>query len=470
MKIPFGHSSLLLALSLLAVGLNAPSARAGSSITPFLRKTLSWHAPKLGTEISLAIYSRDAANPGRKAPVIVYVLNHGAPRIGREADEDILQDYLADQFIIVTADFRSNPRAVSPHFDEDLLALHRALDGYKGAPCIFTGTNLSIDPYEHYFLPAGYRLARGLVYFENDRHGSWGTLEQVLSTWNTILTKRKKLPRLSDPRDMKRPDGSALDWRLRMDVIYPSSPAEPVPLFVYASTQSIRMRCFRTELDAPHFYGFAMRGYACALIDHCWNPLARDDAYGFFNGPYSLNRWNGLKAGTAAIRYLNSRVGEFGHDPNRIGVMGYSKGAYTVTRLSDPDHESQAEWAVFDPKLHRPGTPEPQPWPGFSSRIHCGYQAMGDGTREYERFITNPNYVPQVITAGEFDKFGYWAHWPGLLAHFEKNRLPHLALPMPGKEHILIWGHDSQRNIDRYAATMEYFDQHLKPAKSNAAR
>ena len=47
-------------------------------------------------------------------PVIVYVMNHGYPRVGKEPDDSILSDYLNHRYIIVTVDFAGVANAVSP--------------------------------------------------------------------------------------------------------------------------------------------------------------------------------------------------------------------------------------------------------------------------------------------------------------------------------------------------------------------
>lgn len=177
-----------------------------------LRKSLQWSAPKIGVQLPIQIFYRESSNAGRRDPVIVYVMNHRAERIGQEPDASILQDYLEQRFIVVTVDFKNHPLAYSPCFDEDLLALHRALDGTKGAACIFEGTGLSIDAYDHYFLPAGYRLQRNLGYFALDQHGSCGTVEKVVEVWNNTLFPRGKVPRpIHGPDELRTPAGSTLD-------------------------------------------------------------------------------------------------------------------------------------------------------------------------------------------------------------------------------------------------------------------
>jgi predicted esterase len=362
----------------------------------------------------------------------------------------------------VTADFGGHPLAYSPYFDGDLLALHRALDGYGGAVCIFDGTNLSIDPYNHYFLPAGYRVARNLVFFELDKHGSYGTKERVLKEWNTNIKKRFDVPALTHPDEMYNPDGSPLDYKLYLDIIYPSQPKKKLPLWLYNSTQSINMRCFRTELNYPHMYGFAMRGYVVAIKDHCWNPLARHWSYGFFKNTYSLMDWNGLKSMTASVRFLRAHADRYGIDPNLVCAWGYSKGSYGVTRLSDPTHESQAEYSTFSG--FPAGSPEPQPWQGYSSKITASYQAVGNALRRPE-YITTER-VPTVTACGKFDHLGFWPIFPPLVQVYESRNVNHLAIWMQELGHELPYGFDPWHDRDRYEMMMQFFDQYLKPEQS----
>ncbi|MBN2128147.1 MAG: Ig-like domain-containing protein [Sedimentisphaerales bacterium] len=413
----------------------------------------------MAMDVPVRVYFKDSSTGEDGAPVIVYVKNHGYPRIGQEPDSSILADFVGEMYLVVVVDFEGNPKAVSPDFDWDLLELQRAIYGYKTTSLL---TDVGLVPQEYYgwFVPAGCRLARDVVYFELDKHGSYGTKEWVLKTWNTHYHKKFDVPILTDPNDMYDPDGSPIDYQLSMDIIYPSEPSRKLPLWFYNATRAIRMECFRCEMNEPHMYGFAMRGYVTAIIDHCWNPLSRRPmSWGFINAVYNMDQWNGLKRATAAVRFFRAHADRYGIDAEHICGWGYSKGSYGITRLSDPEHESQEELATF--AGYPPGSPEAQPWQDYSSRIGAGYQAVGMGTRN-PQYITS-RQVPTVTACGKFDKFKFWPIFPALVQEYESHEVPHLALWMEELAHELPWRYDERLGRDRYALVMQFFDQVVNP-------
>ncbi len=391
-------------------------------------------------------------------------MNHGYPRVGQEPDDSILADYLNQQYLVVTVDFAGVTNAVSPAFDFDLLALQRAIYGYH-TTSLLVDTPLKPEDDYCWFLPAGCRLVRNLNYFDLARHGSFGTKEKVLEIWNTTIHKKFGVPRLTDPEAMRNRDRTPLDYKLYMDIIYPSQPNRKLPLFIYQATQSNRTRCSRSEtVTGAHIFGFEMRGYVMAIVDHCWNPLSRHGSYGFLKGQFSLDNWNGLKANTSAVRFLRAHADVYGIDPNFVGAMGYSKGSYSVTRLSDPNHETQDEYATFSG--FPAGSPEPQPWRGYSSRITAGYQAVGGGTDKPE-YVTS-NQVPTVTACGRFDKFNKWPGFPSLVEVYESRNVNHLAIWMHELEHEPPHGFDPWLGRDRYALFVNFFDQYLKPREKSS--
>src|SRR5690606_28251219 len=122
----------------------------------------------------------------------------------------------------------------------------------------------------------------------------------------------------------------------------------------------------------PFQQAFAKRGYVTVIIDHAWSPIDRLLENNAAN--YSLETLTGVKAYTAAIRYLRAHAEEYSIDPDRIGGLGHSKGAYAIARLSDPaiNHESSER----NNKIKPMGT---QPYPQYPSHIQVGYQSMGTG-------------------------------------------------------------------------------------------
>ena len=431
-------------------------------LLPYLRKSLLQRFASLEAEVPLHIYFNQSSTDSQGAPLLFYVKNHGYPRIGQESDDSILKDYIDQGYLVITLDFEHNPAAVSPRFDADLWGVFRAAHGYR-TTSLLEGTQLRPDADLYWFVPAGCRLVRNLPYFELDKHGAYGTKEHVLGIWNKYANKPpRNFPKLTNPDQMYNPNGSPLDWTLRMDIIYPSRPSCTLPLVVWASTQSKR-HIGSPASFRPHFWGFLMRGYVFAMTDHCYVPLNRHWAYGHgFHPQYNLCDWNGVKAETAAIRYLRKNADQYGINPEYIGLWGHSKGSYTSALLANPDHIARGEVSAF--KGFPEGSPEPQPWQGYSSQITASYQSMGGGTRNLT-LVTEKN-VPTVIACGEYDHFGEWNRFPPLVKAYQSLNLNHVALWMNGVGHELPHSLDPVLGIDRYATVHTFFDQYLKPDQS----
>jgi hypothetical protein len=429
-------------------------------ITVFERKFLMWHASKLDMDCPMNIYYKQTDTGGAEKPVIVYVMNHGFLRIGQESDESILSDMIDDEYIVITVDFNNHVNAVSPFFDKDLHDILKAVYGAGFTSLLLDINLLPSSKYECYFVPAGCRIERNLVYFELDKHGSFGTKERVMSTYNSYVVPNFGVDPVTDPDDMVNPDGSPIDYKLRMDVIYPSQSNQDVPLMFWNCTSPDRKQMSTPGNYRPHFGGLVMRGYAIALIDHCYNPLARNDSYGYFSS-YTLEDWNGLKSETAAMRFIRMNADAWGIDAARIGGVGHSKGTYTLTRLADPAHESPDAEEYYSFSGFPDGTPEPQPWQGYSSQITCSHQSAGNGTRRTS-LVTSDN-VPTLIACGKYDEYNQWLVFPPLVGTYEGLDVNHQAFWMVDRAHELPYGYNAERGFDMYDMWHDFFDAYMKP-------
>src|SRR5688500_11036274 len=144
--------------------------------------------------------------------------------------------------------------------------------------------------------------------------------------------------------------------------------------------------------------------------------------------------------------------------PNHIVMIGYSKGEYAITRLSDPNHagcEESQKYAGF-PK----GSPEPQPWPGYPSKISAGMQGMGMGLFETE-YIT-ADYVPNILICGENDREVITDQHPLFVNRLEELGANHISLFMEGQGHELPYGYDERMGVDRYQLVHDFFDRYVR--------
>ena len=422
-----------------------------SSLKPYLKKSQIWKFQDINRDAPLNIYYLEDSTGSVPKDVILYIKNKAWERIGQESDLSILQDYINKKFIVLTLDLGNDSKAASPFIDNDINKLHRAIFG-TGAGTVSILKDIRLKPKEFrcFILPEGYRVATNLTFWEFDKHGVYGSLEYIMKTYNEeIVPKVKGMIPAAKPSEMVDRNGNPFDYRIMMDIVYPSQPKRKLPTFIYSETQASR--------NSHHTYLFQLRGYAYVIMGHCFNPCVTH--YWHFIG-FTLDHWNGLACYTAAMRYIYKNADQYSIDTDHMGMMGISKGQYAVTRLSDPNNAEGKESKKFDGFPE--GTPEPQPWQGYPSKIHAGWQGMGMGLFESE-YIT-PDYVPTILACGENDRDVITKEGNvRFLKVLEEKDVNHVNLFMQGLGHSLSFGYDKRLGVDRYKLVLDFFDRYLKP-------
>ena len=114
-------------------------------------------------------------------PVIIYVVNTKAERVGTRSDTDIITSMLDRGYVVVTLDYMNNAKAVSPALDWSAQGLRTEIcNGEYFTDSIFpSGTY-----YENYVVPAGCNVRLNDVFWEADKHSTEGTLEKIVEAWN----------------------------------------------------------------------------------------------------------------------------------------------------------------------------------------------------------------------------------------------------------------------------------------------
>lgn len=392
-------------------------------------------------------------------PTVIYLKNLPIPRLGTDSDEAIIQDLLAENLVVITVD-------CSPLEDHILEIQPTMLSFFQNMQTLVPSTTqgaLVPDPFFTYWLPEGYRLERDIPFWNIQQHGAYGSLERVLDTYNSQIVARFGLDPLESVEQLVGPAGNPLDYNMYLDLMYPSgNVSTPVPTIAHFATLSRRPSSFRSAERPMEPIGWLLDGYALAYVDHIYNPLARHENFGHFEPGYTLQNWNAISYGSAAIRFLRAHADEFNLS-GRIGALGHSKSSYTVVRLTDPRHPEQAEHSSFSG--FPSGSPEPQPWSGFSSEVNVGFASMGDGTRRTQYFTQGMN--PIVLAVGRFDHFNHWEAFPPLIAACESEDINHLALWMEDMGHDRPFGLDLASGKDRNLLIRKFFAQHLYPHDHN---
>jgi len=446
---------------ILSAGLRSYAQPASlSELDPYLKKSVAWKSSTLNKDIPVKIYFLgDRTENPDGAEVIVYLRNKAWERIGQESDLSILTDYIQKKFIVITVDYGNEVQAVSPHFDKDLHDILKGVYGFK-TESLLKDSRLVPKDFRCFFLPEGYRVATDLIYWEIDKHGAYGTLEFIMKSYNEdIVSKYPGLKPVSSPAEMVDRKGNPFDYRIKMDIIYPSQPKRKLPVIFMSETLSTRNPNDQPSNYVPHFAGFTTRGYVYAVIGHCFNPCV---THFFHFSKFTLDHENGYACYTAAMRYLYAHADLYSMDTRHIGGSGYSKGEYAITRLSDPHHETRkGEVARF--KGFPDGSPEPQPWQGYSSTIQAGMQGMGMGLFETE-YIT-PDYAPNLIVCGEHDRDVITEGHRVFVRKCEELGANYLGLFMKGVGHELPYGYDDSLGVDRYQLVHDFFDRYLQVEK-----
>ncbi|MEP7108236.1 MAG: Ig-like domain-containing protein [Ferruginibacter sp.] len=448
----------LILLLIVSVSLRSNSQDASlSALDPYLKKSVTWRSSVLNKDIPFKIYylSDSTVNPDG-AEVIVYLKNKAWDRIGQEPDLPILRDYIQKKFIVITADYGNEPQAISPHFDKDLHDILKAVYGFQ-TESLLNGLHLLPKDFRCFFLPEGYRVATDLVYWEIDKHAVYGTMEFIMKSYNeNIVSKYPGLKTVSSPAAMVDRKGNPFDYKIKMDIIYPSQARKKLPVVFLSETLATRNPNDQPSNYVPHFAGFATRGYVHVVIGHCFNPCV---THFFHFSRFTLDHENGYACYTAAMRFLHANADKYSMNTDHIGGLGISKGEYAITRLSDPHHEARKE-EVSKFEGFPAGTPEPQPWQGYSSKIQAGMQGMGMGLFETE-FIT-ADYVPNIIFCGEHDREVITKAHPVFVKRLEELGANHIGLFMTGLAHEYPYGYDERLGVDRYQLVHDFFDRYLK--------
>lgn len=217
----------------------------------------------------------------KQLPTVVYLKNLNISRRGRDEDGQIIGGLINDGHLVVVIDYAKSPAAVSPAINRDILKLRTDIaDGKKRNFLL----DQPIDVNRLFIIPEGFTLRRDIEFAR---------------------------------------DGARV---LGADVIYPSNPAQPVPLLMEITCDNVNrmgsfslLYCRDTLME-----GAAFAGFAAAMVDHPVRPPYKglDDPM-----PESLHR---MQAAVAKLRSLKSELPLNG----RIGAIGFSRGGPFAAMLA----------------------------------------------------------------------------------------------------------------------------------------
>jgi len=356
----------------------------------------------IGIPYEVTVYYDDATHGNAKAgfmtkgatPVIMYVVNTNTERIGTDSDVSIIKSMLERGYAVVVLDYLNNAAAKSPALEwSTQLTRAKAVAGdyFKDSTVFESGTYV-----DTLTVPAGYDVRMNDVYFELDKHGVDGTLEEIVTIWNNDFRGVKRdtvikwvhadgtrkatqngfdgsspvwysdaagttvdaengqyikvgYTKAETITDCVKPDGSPIDLNLYSHLVYPTNPAKEVPLMVLYSSSGSLGECIN-KANRPHFAGFLFNGYAGMIAEYAYVPMERSDSYGYWAGDstgavtgvnmtYATYTYNATQSASAALRFARylalSESDTYRIDVNSVGAYGISKTAW-YTQLGAP--------------------------------------------------------------------------------------------------------------------------------------
>ncbi len=460
-------------------------------------------------------------------PIMIYVINTGVLRIGTSSDEEIIAGMLRRGMAVCVLDYLNSELAVGNKLHYSVQSVRKLImtgEIFGSIPDFPKG-----DYPETLVVPSGYDVSFGNVYWEFDKHGAEGTIEKIVEIWNNdfrgtnserlikwtdTLGKRKSVEAASDGSlpvwydkdgkespdgeytkvkyalakaitDCVKPDGTPLDLKLYMHIVYPTRPNKRVPVMCLSSSAENLCKGSSVE-DRPHLNGFLFEGYAGVLFDYGYTPMARSDHYGYFDGfpkpgyvtgdnpTYSMKFYNDFSDNAAMrfIRYLaESEPDKFRFDTESIGVFGNSKGAW-MTFLGEADPTAMTPRRVMKGESGKTryeankdgidgiNSPEEQPWLTLNGKELFGgaklvYSGCG-GTS----FAISREHGPMFISCNRMDG-GCFSSLNEMVNLGRIYNIPTMWLEVP-LPHTLTYGEDLHYGADSYQAFFDFCGYYLK--------
>ncbi len=541
-------------------------------------------------EVQYTVYydsTKGTVKTGYKSPnpVVIYAVNTKMERVGTDSNVTIVGDMLSRGYVVVVLDYLSSEKAISPALDRSSQAFRTKIatgeympDNTGSFPDI---TKKNYNYPENFLVPSGCNLIYADVFWEIDKHSADGTLEKIVESWNTdfkgkwpntlvkwatgstTATRKKvadfnsynvsdKAQENSSPvwynasgavdanglytkikwtvaekiEDCVNRDGTPIDLNMYIHTVYPTSPEREVPVVSLANSSNFPTSMSTSADPRAQFNGFLFQGYASAVFDYLWHPMAQNSSFGYYDGNlkvndvqytadelttvtndhmnYSIHIYNDKLVNTAAMRYLRylslSGGDTYNFDIDKFGVIGNSKGGWFTflgekvlqTNLADAGLTGDAlldaidlRLASFTPKRYFEGHHgetryqagktatttkfgmtvdggERQPWLTFGGEEILSGCQVVYASNGSQEEDFSEGHVPTFVALHMYDDYN--------AAYGSANMFQNLCrehdVPSMIFEvplgHMLAYGEDMDHGVDTYLALFDFVDYHLK--------
>jgi sulfatase modifying factor 1 len=362
--------------------------------------TGTFRSPLLKRNLSFRVLAPEKAQEG-PMPLIVYLKNLGAPRLGTVPDSELISSFLKQDMLVVEVDYQDSAKAKGAEMYTDVLHLYRVF-----------GANHDIDSNKPSFGPL------------MDEFIKWD--EKRITTYQKFVTKRDNREIVYSINPLwvyVIPEGYTIDRDVdvmtiqtdaramshRMDIIHPAAPEKPVPAVLEIST-SIQTedpaRHTRINRNSCYVFTWTMAGYAGVILDNVANRATSLSIYG---EPMTVPMGPNFPE-KRALRLLRARRIDWGLS-GKVAIMGISKsclraimGALVndepppnekyVTEANKGPHGDQSD--RFDAMIAG-GFPWPKDrWPSLMDYLSADDPPLIWCQSTYLSRMARPHYVDQV--------------------------------------------------------------------------
>jgi len=123
----------------------------------------NWQSVVANSNLEVTTLEPEKMTEGATLPLVIYLKNLAAPRVGKESDESILKDLRAAGNLVAVVDYAKSPNSRVPFINRDLSKLRDDVRGKKFL------ANYKIDDAHVYIVPAGSRLKRDVPFFKDEK-------------------------------------------------------------------------------------------------------------------------------------------------------------------------------------------------------------------------------------------------------------------------------------------------------------
>ncbi len=354
--------------------------------------------------------------------LVVYVMNlEGMPRPSEATDREIIEDLIADGFLVVTVDFSGGRIEDNLEFQKDINGLFCVFGGeWHAQQRYYTENRKKLLQYP------GPNDGTSFTSFEYSRNGSTVSIPVNRAGLYVVPSGYTVEPHLVFKENIQGKDSKGQDrTTLFMDIVYPkpSSNTKKIPILFEGSSTGTGE--FVVNANTPILYSWLFNGYAFASICYV-DPENDNNAFSVIHG----------------LRYLQSQKERFSLS-GKIGTAGISKScARCYSESNFKEHQIDME---------------KEPYGNESNRVQVAMPAVGRYPESTWKNLDESS--PALVLS--------WNHLNGggksnghehrtIQAAYEKAEIPDKCLyfssPLAGHEY----------NVYHLNEIMAFFDQHCK--------